>query len=215
MTRKGAMWYGRAMLYFNLAACLMPMVALAAMQGTAHAQAPRPSGDDNRGTSLSLQSQLGSIPLVSPRAGAKAAMERVVRITQVAGREVVGDTRVISCPDTGCQQVISLVVDRVAQSFLMDIQFVRHGAYVALQSRSAAIGGVMDFGQGKPGPVFIRGTENATTEHLLSFVTAAATSLRRLETGPDGKTLASGNVYNRKQSPDFVLKLVIERAKEK
>ena len=31
----------------------------------------------------------------------------------------------------------------------------------------------------------------------------------------DGKTLASGNVYNRKQSPDIVLKLVIERAKEK
>lgn len=200
---------------FKFTICVTPVLAMAAMLGPAHAQATKPPSDDVRGAPLSLQSQLGSIPLVSPRAGAKAAMERVVRITQVAGRDAVGDTRVISCPDTGCQQVISLVVDRVAQSFLMDIQFVRHGAYVALQSRSAAIGGVMDFRQGKPGPVFIRGTENATTEHLLSFVTAAATSLRRLETGPDGKTLASGNVYNRKQSPNFVLKLVIERAKEK
>ena len=202
------------MLVFKFATCVTPILALAAMLGAAHAQPTKPPSDDGRAAPLSLQSQLGSIPLVSPRAGAKAAMERVVRITQVAGREVVGDTRVISCPDTGCQQVISLVVDRVAQSFLMDIQFVRHGTYVALQSRSAAIGGVMDFRQGKPGPVFIRGTETDATEHLLSFVTAVATSLRRLETGMDGKTLASGNVYNRKQSPDIVLKLVIERAKE-
>ena len=208
------MWYAASMTVLNIATCLTPVIALAAMLGTAHAQAPKPAGNDNSAP-LSLQSQLGSIPLVSPRAGAKVAMQRLVRVTQVAGRDVLGETRLINCPDTGCQQVVSLMVDNVAQSFLMDIQFVSHGTYVALQSRSAAIGGVMDFRQGKPGPVFIRGTENAATEHWLSFVTAAATSVRRLATGSDGKSLASGNVYNRKQAPDIVLKLVIEQAKEK
>ena len=193
----------------------MPVVALAAMVNTAHAQASRPAGDDRRGAPLSLQSQLGSIPLISPRAGAAVAMERVVRITQVAGREVIGETRVIRCPDTGCQQVVSLAVDNVAQSFLMDIQFVSHGTYVALQSRSAAIGGVMDFRQGKPGPVFIRGTATGNVEAQLSLVTVAMPSLRRLETGVDGQTLASGNVFNRKQAPDIVLNVVIEQAKEK
>ena len=203
------------MRFRTIASFLTLMLAAAAGAGAAQAQATPAPGDDGSGTPLLLQSQLGSIPLISPRAGARATRERMVRVSQVAGREVVGEPRVISCPDTGCQQVVSLVVDNVAQSFLLDIQFVSQGTYVALQSRSAAIAGVMDFRQGKPGPVFIRGSENAAMEHWVSFVTAAATSLRRLETGSDGKTLASGNVYNRKRAPDIVLKLVIERAKEK
>ena len=191
------------------------MAALVAATSPAQAQVTRPPGEDARSAPLSLQSQLGAIPLVSPRAGARATQERVVRITQVAGSDVVGEARVINCPETGCQQLVSLMVDNVAQRFLLDIQFVGHGTYVALQSRTAAIGGVMDFRQGKPGPVFIRGSATATSEAKLSFVTVAATSLRRLETEVDGKTLASGNVFNRKQSPDIVLKLVIERSKEK
>lgn len=203
-----------------------PLMALASalvwltVGDAAMAQASRPPADDGRGAPLSLQSQLGSIPLVSPRGGARAVVERVVRITQLDGRDIVGEPRVLSCPLTGCHQVISLLVDNAVQNFQLELQFVGHGTYVALQSRSAAIAQVVEFRQGKAGPVFFRGTPDTSSQATLSFVAVPATSLRRLDAGVDGRpvdgrTVASGNVYNRKQAPDIVLRVLVERAKEK
>ncbi len=198
-------------------ALVLPWVA---MSGAAHGQASRQPADDGRGAPLSLQSQLGAIPLVTPRGGVRAVVERVVRITQLEGRDIIGEPRMISCPLTGCQQVISLVVDNAVQNFQLELQFVGHGTYVALQSRSAAIAQVVDFRQGKAGPVFFRGTPDTSSQGTLSFVAVPATSLRRLDAWVDGRpvdgrTVASGNVYNRKQSPDIVLRVLVERAKEK
>jgi len=195
---------------------LLAIVVLATQ--AAHAQAPRPSapGAGLRETApLSLQSQLGSIPLVSPRAQAKASMVRMVRLTQLSGQTPLGAPREIACPDTGCQQLISLEVDNVAQTFLADIQFVGKGIYVALHPRSAAISGVVEFRQGRPGPVFMRGNDSGTTEQRLSFVTSPALSLRRMEKPVDGQTLASGNLYTRKREPDLVLRVEVDLAKER
>lgn len=195
---------------------LTPIALMGLLAGTSQAQPRAAPAEDGRSAPLSLQSQLGSIPLVSPRAAARAAAFRIARLTQVAGRELVGEPKVINCPDTGCQQVVSLVVDGAAQNFLLDIQFVSKGTYVSLQSRSAAIGSVMEFRQGSPGPVFIRGGDAGVSDQRLSFVTAAAASLRRLDTGPgDGRTLASGNVFTRKRAPDMVVRLEIAQSKER
>ncbi len=203
---------------------LMPLCVAALLAGLglagmpASAQAPRPSAsgaDLKDAAPLSLQSQLGSIPLVSPRAQARAAMVRMVRLTQMAGREPVGAPREIACPDTGCQQLVSLVVNNVAQAFLADIQFVGKGIYVTLHPRSAAIATVVEFRQGRPGPVFMRGSETGTTDRQISFVASPAQSLRRMEKPVDGQTLASGNVYTRKREPDLVLRVEVDQAKER
>ena len=201
----------------RLAVLGFAIAAASSGPGRAHAQgsASGPGAASGRGTApLSLQMQLGSIPVVSPRALAKRSAVRVVRLTQMTGQQAMGDARELACPDTGCQQLVSLVVDNAPLTFLVDIQFVTNGAYLTLQPRTAAIGAVMEFRQGRPGPVFIRGRATATIEARVEFVTAAPTSLRRLDTATDGNTLASGNVFNRKRSPDLVLRVVVEPAKE-
>jgi hypothetical protein len=181
------------------------------------AQAPPTDGKTTitPASPMSLQSQLGSIPLVSPRAAARTAMLRTVRLTQMEGRSTRGAIHEVACPDTGCQIAVSLMVDNVAQAFLADVQFVSQGAYVSLQPRTAAIGGVMEFRQGRPGPVFLKGNATTTIEQRISFVTAPATSLRRLETAADGNTLTSGNLYTRKRTADMVLRVEIDAARER
>ena len=136
---------------------------------------PSQVGTLERTAPLSLQSQLGAIPLISPRAGAAKAMVRAVRITQMAGRDPVGAVREIACPDSGCQEVISLVVDSGAQPFLADIRFVGHGVYVTLHPRSAAVGAVVEFRLGRAGPVFIKGVATTAIDTELSFVIAQPT----------------------------------------
>jgi hypothetical protein len=199
--------------------CGLALLAVVSAGGVARAQGPQPvrppqapSAPDSisRSAPLSLQSQLGAIPLVSPRAAAQASRMRTVRVTQVPrDGEPAREAREFACPETGCQQVLSLIVDDVAQSFLADIQFVSHGAYVTLQPRSVAIARVVEFRQGRPGPVFIRGLENTLLEDQISYVTTQAASLRRVDGAADGRTLTSGNFYVRKREPDMVLKVEI------
>ena len=158
---------------------------------------------------LSMQSQLGAIPLVSPRAGARTPMVRNVRISQMVGGVPIGAERDFICPATGCQQHLALSVNQALESFLLDLQFVTRGTYVALSSRSAAIANVVEHHQGRVGPVFVKGSA-MTTEGTLSFSVAPATSLRRLDVAQkDGKTLAQGNVYTRKREPDVILQIKV------
>ena len=189
----------------------VPVLCLDAVP--AWAQAPGVSVDTSRAAPATLQSQLGSIPLVSPRAASREGLVRLVRLTQLDGGAVVGAPREVVCPDTGCQQMLNLVVDRVAQGFLADIQFVGNGIYVSLQSRSAAIGAVVEFRQGRPGPVFIKGSATGTATERIGFVTAPSASLRRLEASAGGNTLSSGNYYTRKREPDVVLRIEVGEAK--
>ena len=192
---------------------LVGLMVLCCAAVPAWAQRPGASGDSSRSAPATLQSQLGSIPLVSPRAASREGLVRVVRLTQLDGRAVVGTPREVVCPDSGCQQMLNLVVDKVAQSFLADIQFVGNGIYVSLQSRSAAIGAVVEFRQGRPGPVFIKANPTGTTTEQIGFVAAPSASLRKLEASAGGNTLTSGNYYTRKREPDVVLRIEVGEAK--
>ena len=216
------MWYSHAM--GQVLARLSAVVALGfggalLLAGAARAQdfIPQRGGLDDGGAAdsvtrtapLSMQSQLGAIPLVSPRMGLRASLVRKVLVAQMVDGVQVGTAREITCPETGCQQTVALLVGQVPESFLLDIQFVTRGTYVALSSRSAAIAGVVEHRQGRPGPVFIKAA-GAVTEGTLTFAMAPATSLRRLDVAQkDARTLAQGNVYTRKREPDVVLRISV------
>jgi len=105
---------------------------------------------------------------------------------------------------------VNLVVDGTPRPFLADIQFVSHGAYVTLQPRNIVVARMVEFRQGRPGAVFIKGPPGTVLEDRIGYVLVAATSLRQLETGGDGRILASGNVYTRKREPDLVVNVRIE-----
>lgn len=167
-------------------------------------------------TPLSLQSQLGLIPLVSPRAGRQTARVRAVRLTQIGdGGQALGAVQAIDCPETGCQYSMLLDVGGTPTPFTADIQFVTNGAYVSLQTRAVAVGAVVEFEKGRRGPVFLKGGGNASIGQTLRNALAPATTLRRLDVADDGKTLSSGNVYTRNRSPDMVLRVEIGPTRER
>ena len=180
-------------------------------------QAPTmPAGPLNQTAPLSLQSQLGAIPLLSPRALQQASRLRQVTVTQLSATgQVLGVPHGIECPETGCQRAMALVVGDKTVPFMADFQFVGRGAYVSVQARAVEIGAVVEFEKGRRGPVFLRGEAEAPIAQTLRFALAPATTLRRLDVADDGKTLGTGNVYTRKRSPDMMLKVEIGAPKEK
>lgn len=165
---------------------------------------------------MSLQTQLGAIPLVSPRAARQASRVRTVRITHIGeGGKALGAVQEVACPETGCQHSMALDVGGTPIPFMADIQFVSSGAYVSLQARAVAVGAVVDFERGRRGPVFLKGGSNASIGQTLRYALAPSATLRRLDVADDGKTMAAGNVYTRKRSPDVVLRVEIGPARER
>ena len=83
------------------------------------------------------------------------------------------------------------------------------------QARAVEIGAVVEFEQGRRGPVFLRGEADAALAQTVRYTLAPSATLRRLDLADDGKTLNTGNVYTRKRSPDLVLKVEIGPPQEK
>ena len=187
----------------------LPLGTGLALPGVAAAQSLRPQGG-SASPPMSLQTQLGAIPQISPRAQAKPSTVRTVRLTQLdAQQTAIGATREITCPESGCQLLIALVVAKASQSFIADIQFVGRGTYFALQSRSMAVSSVVEFENGRPGPVFIKDDDRGIVQRQVRFSMAAPGSVRALAGAPDPRTLSSGNVFTRKLDPDVILRVEI------
>ena len=74
---------------------------------------------------------------------------------------------------------------------------------------------MVEFEQGRRGPVFLRGEAEAPIAQTLRYALAPSATLRRLDVADDGKTLGTGNVYTRKRSPDLVVKVEIGPPQEK
>ena len=188
-------------------------LALAAVLAAGGAMA-QPAAPASPTPPLSLQTQLGAIPLVSPRALQQASRLRRVKVTQVSDTgQAVGEPREIDCPETGCQLLMALPVGERSLPFMADFQFVGRGVYVALQARAVEVGAVVEFEKGRRGPVFMRGASDAEIAQTLRFTLAPSATLRRLDLADDGKTLSAGNLHTRKRTPDVVLKVEIAPAR--
>lgn len=202
-----------------LAGALAPFGAAAQAPPSRASLAPSmpalPAGPSTQSAPLSLQNQLGAIPLVSPRALQQASRLRKVTLTQVSDTgEKLGEHEV-ECPETGCQRAMALAVGGRVLPFMADIQFVGRGAYVSLQARAVEIGAVVEFEKGRRGPAFLRGEAEAPIAQTLRYALAPSATLRRLDVADDGKTLNAGNVYTRKRSPDLVMKVEIGAPRER
>jgi len=136
-----------------------------------------------------------------------------VTITQVdkTGRALT-DALNVTCPQSGCEQVLQLYVDLTPHQFIAAVTFVDKGAYVALQPMATDVGQVIEFEKGFKGPVFIkvRGDENDKIQVLRFTLTGPAAP----EAG-HGSTAMMSNpkslVFHRKLYPDVILRLELVR----
>ena len=181
-------------------------LGLAPGSSAGSSRGPAP-GADAGAPPASLQSQLGAIPLLSPRA-TQQQVTRKVRLTHPsADGKPMGPPREMACPETGCQHLVQLMVDQERLSFLADIQFVAKGAYLSLQPRSIAVGGVREFSTGRPGPVFLKGEPAEGLAKQVRFVMAPPESVRRLEGVQDPRMVSGGQMVTRKRDADVTLKV--------
>ncbi len=136
-----------------------------------------------------------------------------VTITQIdkAGRALT-DAVNITCPQSGCEQVLQLYVDLSPHQFIAAVTFVDKGAYVALQPMATDVGQVIEFEKGFKGPVFIkvRGDENDKIELLRFTLTGPAAP-----EADHGSTAMMSNpkslVFHRKLYPDVILRVELVR----
>lgn len=202
-----------------LAGALAPFGAAAQAPPSRASQAPSmpalPSVPMTPTAPLSLQNQLGAIPLISPRALLQASRLRKVTLTQLSDTGEKLSEHEVECPESGCQRAMALVVGSRTLPFMADIQFVSRGAYVSLQARAVEIGAVVEFEKGRRGPAFLRGDGEAPIGQTLRYALAPSATLRRLDVADDGKTLNTGNVYTRKRTPDMVMRVEIGPPRER
>jgi hypothetical protein len=148
-----------------------------------------------------------AILLTSPAAAAPAPATTpwIMTLQQVGpGGAAVGTPVKLSCPSSGCETSLPLVLGTETHDFHVQVDFVARGAYLSLQQRSPSIRAVMDFTTGYKGPIFTplrRPNENALLVKLL----VAGTE----DTG--NPVLANGPVFNGKMEPDAYLRVTFER----
>ena len=136
-----------------------------------------------------------------------------VTITQVdkTGKALT-DAVNVSCPPSGCEQVLPLYVDLTPRQFIAAITFVDKGAYVALQPLAREVGQVIEFEKGFKGPVFVkvRGDENDKIQLLRFTLTGPAAP----EAGKGSTAMMSNPgslVFHRKLDPDLILQIELVR----
>jgi hypothetical protein len=136
-----------------------------------------------------------------------------VTITQVdkSGKALTNPLN-ISCPQSGCEQVLPLYVNYQSHKFIAAITFVQNGAYVELQSLDKDVGQVIGFERGYEGPVFInvRTDEHDKIEQLQFTLTGPAAP----EADKGGTAMMSNQnslVFHRKLDPDLILQIELVR----
>jgi hypothetical protein len=121
---------------------------------------------------------------------------------------LVGAPLQVSCPETGCQQVIPLDVLGKSKSFLLGVTFVQRGVYVALQAREADVGKVIEFEKGFDGPIF-----SATHKGIRTTVRLRFTLTGEAVSTPEQDLMMRNSrslVFHRKMDPDITLKVDID-----
>ncbi len=134
-----------------------------------------------------------------------------VTLVQVdAAGAKLGDPVAVDCPTSGCQQPLTLRVGKVEIPTMASVQFVERGAYLTLQPQSLAAARIMDFDQGRPAPIFLLLRDRSRSTQTVRLIVGQDASLRRLQQGENPDSYAAGAVFNRKLTPDAVLKVTFE-----
>ena len=156
-----------------------------------------------------------TVPLLAANASAAVTQPPPwqVTITQVdkTGKALT-DAVNVSCPPSGCEQVLPLYVDLTPRQFIAAITFVDKGAYVALQPVAREVGQVIEFEKGFKGPVFVKVRDNENDKiQLLRFTLTGAAAP---EAGKGSTALMSNQrslVFHRKLEPDLILQIELVR----
>ena len=119
---------------------------------------------------------------------------------------LAGTPQSLTCPQSGCQQLITLGVAGKPRRFLLSVTITARGAYVGLQAEDREVGQVVEFEKGFVGPVFMATHTGLRTSVTLRFtLTGAAVS------DPERDKLMQRNsgslVFHRKMEPDIAMRV--------
>ena len=118
----------------------------------------------------------------------------------------------VTCPQSGCEQVMQLYVDLNPRQFIAAITFVDKGAYVALQPLTPDVGEVIQFEKGYSGPVFIPvRPDEADRIELLRFTLTGPAAPEADQGGAAMMSNQQSLVFHRKLDPDLVLRVELVR----
>lgn len=144
----------------------------------------------------------------APPDSTASAGTRLIQISQINSEgALVGHPNELPCPPSGCQTVIDLMAEGFKEPFLFAVEFVGRGAYVTLSPRSIAIAKVQPWGDGHQGPIFVALSGAGRQQTDMPFIVIRAATLRALQPRDNPDVLASGNVFNRKRTPDMTLRV--------
>ncbi len=117
---------------------------------------------------------------------------------------LAGTPQTLTCPQSGCEQLITLDVLGKPRRFLLAVTIAARGAYVTLQAQDQDLGKVVEFEKGFVGPVFMAIHPGVATTVTLRFtLTGSAVS------DPDQDYLTRNSrslVFHRKMDPDLALR---------
>jgi hypothetical protein len=136
-----------------------------------------------------------------------------VTLTQLdKSGKALTDALNVSCPQSGCEQVLPLYVDYQSHQFVAAITFVDRGAYVALQPMTRDVGQVIEFERGYKGPVFVSVRRN---EHdkiaLLRFTLTGPAAPEASKNSTPMMSNPQSLVFHRKLDPDLILQIELVR----
>jgi hypothetical protein len=161
------------------------------------------------GTALLTAALLLATPAIA--APTRAAWQVTITQLDKAGKALT-DPINVTCPQSGCEQVMQLYVDLTPRQFIAAITFVDRGAYLQLQPLTPDVGDIIEFQKGYKGPVFINVRQDEADKMDV---------LRFTLTGPaapeadKGSTAMMSNqqslVFHRKLDPDLVLQIELVR----
>jgi hypothetical protein len=149
----------------------------------------------------------------APGGAPKADAAWQITLTQLAlnGR-ILNKPTEITCPPSGCDAPVSLLVGDTMRRFLAGFSFVQSGAYLSLQALEPGLGKVIGFTDGYEGPIFI-GVRGAKGDQMLRFTLSGVADY-----GPKIPALmnnAQSLVFHRKMAPDLSLRVQLSRAQPK
>jgi hypothetical protein len=149
---------------------------------------------------------LAAALLAAPLLGAAPPPAPWIMTLQQVGRDgaAAGSPVRVTCPSTGCETTLPLVVGRMTGEVHVQVSFVAAGAYLTLVPRTPGLGAVVDYTTGYKGPIFAPLRRPDENTRLVQLLVAGA--------GDAGDpVLANGPVFNTKLRPDAYLRVRFER----